>query len=112
MNLALSTAVGSKTGFSSVLSSSRIIMTVPSYWVVPFVPKSRKGVSIVNFTVYSNLSLRAPVEQTQQSSFQIYGTWSSKFFLSFLVLELSFFQIIRIHYVDYSICSFGTLNVQ
>lgn len=39
MNLALSTAVGFKTGLSSVLSSSQIIMTVPSYWVVPFVPK-------------------------------------------------------------------------
>lgn len=42
MNLALSTAVGSKTGFSSVISSSRIIMTVPSYWVVLFVPKGGK----------------------------------------------------------------------
>ena len=108
MNLALSTAVGSKTGFSSVISSSRIIMTVPSYWVVLFVPKGGKRCQYCEF----HCILKSPVEQTQQSSFQIYGTWSSKFFLSFLVLELSFFQIIRIHYVDYSICSFGTLNVQ
>ena len=41
MNLALSTAVGFKTGLSFVLSSSQIIMTVPSYWVV------RKKVSVL-----------------------------------------------------------------
>ena len=49
MNLALSTAVGSKTGFSSVLSSSRIIMTVPSYWVVLFVPKGGKRCQYCEF---------------------------------------------------------------
>ena len=49
MNLALSTAVGFKTGLSSVLSSSQIIMTVPSYWVVPFVPKGGKRCQYCEF---------------------------------------------------------------
>ena len=112
MNLALSTAVGSKTGFSSVLSSSRIIMTVPSYWVVLFVPKGGKRCQYCEF----HCILKSVVTRTCRADTTVFfpniGTWSSKFFLSFLVLELSFFQIIRIHYVDYSICSFGTLNVQ
>lgn len=49
MTLALSTAVGSKTGFSSVLSSSQIIMTVPSCWVVLFVPKGGKRCQYCEF---------------------------------------------------------------
>ena len=49
MNLALSTAVGFKTGFSSVLSSIQIIMTVTSYWVVLFLPKGGKRCQYCEF---------------------------------------------------------------